>query len=228
MKKKLIIMLFAFFTVFSNTQAIKCIPPINKPVNGIENFSRSDVKTIFMGKVVSKNIKRQSSGYKFFEVTFKVRRKEDVKKGEFPEDGKIKVFVPVSEDLCGYYDKNYFSVGSFMVVYVKKNNGFYVTDKFGLNRKFNDEIKARTFLDNLDRKNESNIVVKVVSNKGGDFEKFLTYLMIFGLLALVVFYILAKKFYWNKNDEDGYREDDKMIYFTTKDDDIEIRVRKDK
>jgi hypothetical protein len=41
---------------------------------------------------------------------------------------------------------------------------------------------------------------------------------------------LARKFGWGKfgNKDDDFYEDDEMMHFTTENDEIEIRVRKDK
>ena len=180
-----------------------------------------------MGKVVSKKITRQGEGYKFYEITFKTKVL-DIKKGDFPENGKIVVYTPVSTDLCGYYDKDFFSLGSYMLIFAKKNNGLNLVDRYSLSRKFNDELKARAYLDHLAKLNKTvKQQVRIESQKSFS----IYYILFAGLLILLFYYMFARRVYKNKilkeDNDDLYYEDDGTMYFSTKGDEIEIRVRKD-
>ena len=228
MKKILMVfgLVLSFSMILTELTTAKCVAPSNWPYGEDQEYKNPEVKTIFMGKVVSKKITRQGGGYKFLQITFKTKVL-DIKKGNFPENGKIVVYAPLSTDLCGYYDKDFFSLGSYMLIFAKKNNGLNITDRYSLNRKFNDELVARSYLNQLAKINKTvKQEVRIETHK--IFSMY--YILFAGLLILLFYYLFARRVYKNKilkEDDELYYEDDGTMYFSTKGDEIEIRVKKD-
>lgn len=190
------------------------------------NFLNSDISTIFMGKVNSIRIVRQGGGYKFLEIFFDVK-KRDFKKGIYPESGEVKVYLPYSQSICGYSNEKYFSPGTYAVIFSKDNGRFNIIDRTTLNRVYTDELKAREFLNNI-ANNESIVMLEEMIVEEDGSMKIMLYLWIFiGLAVFIVIIMLLRKLQLNKKNN-GYYEDSKNMYFTTKGDEIEIRVKKTK